>query len=137
MSEGAKDTRWTRELENLAGLATSNQVALGSSGRVSSEDARCETLGRSVAPSGMIRRIGRGVNARTLRRSLWNDPSERAKEARRTSELENLQAWRRLTDRAGQFEPHFVVRSKDALLPHRKFSRGDNRYADARECGRF
>ena len=120
----------------LTGLATSNQVALGSLGRVSLEDARCETLRRSVAPSGMIRRVGRGVNARTLHRSLWNDPSEGSKEAKRTSELENLQALRRLTGRAGQFEPHFVVRSKDALLPHRKLSRGDNRYADARERGR-
>ena len=92
-----------------------------------------KTLGRSVAPSGTIRWIGRGVNDRTLRCSLWNNPSEGAKETRKASELENSQALRRLTGRAGQFEPRFVVRSKDALLPHQKFSREDNRCADARE----
>ena len=123
-------------MEKLAGLATSNLVVLGRLVRVLSEDARCETLGRSASPSEMTRRIGRGVNARTLYRSLWNDPSEGSKEAVRTSKLENLQALRRLTGRTGQLEPRFVVRIKDALLPHQKFSRGDNIYADARERGR-
>ena len=47
--------------KKLAGLVASNQVALGSSGRVLSEDLRCEMQGRFIAPFGMIRRRGRGV----------------------------------------------------------------------------
>ena len=47
--------------KKLAGLAASNQVALGRSGRILSKDWRCETQRRSVAPSGMIRQRGRGV----------------------------------------------------------------------------
>ena len=53
--------------QKLAGLAASNQVALGRLGCVLSKDSKCETQRRSVAPSGMIRQRGRGLK-------LWDTP---------------------------------------------------------------
>ena len=81
-----KEKRRTRELEKLAGFAASSQVALSSSGRVlsfeartlsplgslgTSEDYRCETLGRDLADSDLNFKAPLKLNVSPAGAAAW------------------------------------------------------------------